>query len=163
MAVYLGGLAITWLLLSTQVLLPLILPADYSSVILTTNLTGGLSMSERFTEPSHLGAVLVILASSGFLPLRSRLTLVGGVGLAAILLNRHVLTANLVHLTMPWAVAAFAEVHVATMQHSARRTTLLVLALSQFMCSRFAPDGARPSIQDATDSATVTAWSPSPR
>ena len=158
-----GGIALLWLGLSTQVLLPLILPADYSSVVLTTNLSGGIPLLERLVEPSHIGAMLVVIVSFGLLPLRSRLTLVGGVGLASILLNRHVMTANLVHLAMPWVVAAFAgAISAAVDQNVKRRTALLLCCALGIHVQTVLPPTLHlaPTIQDASEVESIEAWSP---
>jgi len=162
-AVSLGGISVVWLGLSTQVLLPLILPSDYGSVVLTTNLSGGIPLLERLTEESHLGALLSVLVSFGLLPLRSRLTLVGAVGIAAIVLNRHPITGNLIHLTTPWIVAAYAgTVTFVVSNNGNRRAAILCVCAIGMHCQALLPPTVHiaPLVRDATDTAPVEAWSP---
>ncbi len=158
-----AALAITWLVFSTQVLLPMILPDDYSRVVLATNLSGGLPFVERLIEPSHLGAILVVLVSFALLPLRSLITLAGGVGLAAILLNRHTFTANLVHLAMPWVVAAFAgAVKSVVTSHTGPRLAAIALCSLAVHSQSILPPTVHiaPVIHDGGSAADATAWSP---
>jgi len=100
-------LGLGWLVCTTQFILPHILPASYSDVIVSSNLSeaGWWASLANIAEPSHVLAVLALLLPLLFLPLTNPYVVVGAVGIAAICLNRRPFSSNMIHLAAP-AVAA---------------------------------------------------------
>lgn len=100
-------LGLGWFFCTTQFILPLILPASYGDVIVSSNLSeGGLLASlANIVEPTHLLAVLALLLPCLFLSLTNPYVIVSAVGIAAICLNRRPFSSNMIHLATP-AIAA---------------------------------------------------------
>ncbi|MBT9560905.1 MAG: DUF2079 domain-containing protein [Myxococcales bacterium] len=101
------GLAATWFVVATQVVMPLIIEQDYTQTVVVKNLgfhAGALL--GRLVEPTHLLGALAILGPVLFLPLTRLESIMGGASLAAVMLFDGGFAGNLLHFIAPAVAAA---------------------------------------------------------
>jgi len=114
------GICAAWFLVTSRLILPQILPAEYDQIIVQSNLDfGGLS------DATHWVAVATLLAPLLFLPLGAWEASIGIVGLASILLHKSGFAGNLLHLMTPAVAGAMggAVLSYARIQPKHRRNT----------------------------------------
>lgn len=157
----------TWLLVASQLIMPMLTPADYTQAIVHGNLSGGLTdVVLRPFETTHLIAFAAILVPLLGLSLGAWEIAVGAMGFAAIGLNKAGFAGNILHLMAPAVAGAIAGAIVTFSRLPERRRVLLavcgavLLAHVQPWIPAVVATETENNGPPATGLETADAWSP---
>ncbi len=137
-----------WFLVATRLLLPAILPTDYDTIIFSSNISvAGL------LDGTHWLALLALLLPWAGTSLLRWEVVVGGAGVAAIMLHKSGFAANLLHLMAPAAAAVAAA--AALESRVGARTLLAALLASWLLVPNVAYEDAANGPADPDDEPMV--------